>query len=211
MGFSLINVSNCFADTNFYRYKDKDGHPVITNSLPSEVADQGYEIISPRGNVIETVQPAKSKEEIAKDAKELEEKRIKELKEQAQQKLAEIQAKKDDILLKSFTSEEDIKRSRDDKIASIAVLEEITNENITRLKKQLEHANLSKSNYEKNGQKIPADLQKTIDESNRQIQDNMAFLERKKVEKDKINTDYKDLLQRFHQLHQQEKATPVSK
>ncbi len=60
LGLSLINVSNCFADTNFYRYKDKDGRPVITNTLPSEVADQGYEIISPRGNVIETVQPEKN-------------------------------------------------------------------------------------------------------------------------------------------------------
>ncbi len=138
-------------------------------------------------------------------------KRIRELKEQAQQKQAELQAKKDDILLKSFTNEEDITRSRDDKIASIAVLEEITNENISRLKKQLEHANLSKTTYEKEGQKIPADLQKTIDESSRQIQDNMAFLERKKVEKDKINTDYEALLKRFQQLHQQEKAVPVSK
>ncbi len=181
--FGMLTHSVFANEAVYYRYKDSDGHQVITNTLPPEVADQGYDIISPRGNVIKTIQPIKTKEELAADQKALEEKRQADLKLEADKKLAEIQAKKDDILLKSFSTEEDIVRSRDEKIASIAVLEQIMHENIARLKKQLQDASESKTHYEKTGQAVPERLTKTILESERQIKDNEAFLARKQIEK----------------------------
>ncbi|MBS0286552.1 MAG: hypothetical protein JSR17_04600 [Proteobacteria bacterium] len=196
----------------YYRYKDTDGHQVITSTLPSDVADQGYDIISPRGNVIKTVQPAKTKEEIAQDEKALEEKRKADLKEIENKKQAEIQAKKDDILLKSFSNEDDIIRSRDEKIASIEVLEQIMRENITRLNKQLKEANESKATFVQAGQKIPDSLEKTISETQRQIKDNEAFIQRKTIEKENIHTKYQGLIDRFHQLNKHENqpsATPT--
>jgi len=190
-------------DMTLYRYKDKDGHPVITSTLPSDIAEKGgYDIISPRGNVLETVPPAKTPEEIAKEAKNLE--KAKEADKQAEvaRKQAAIQAKKDEILLKSFTSEQDIIRSRDEKIASIEVLEGITKENITRLQKQLDDAKVLAQKHQSSGQQIPESLQKMIEESQRQISDNVNFLNRKKAEKDEINAKYQELINRFHELQQ---------
>ncbi|MBN9286500.1 MAG: hypothetical protein BGO43_06540 [Gammaproteobacteria bacterium 39-13] len=190
-------------EITLYRYKDKDGHPVITSTLPSDVADKGgYDIISPRGNVLETVPPAKTPEEIAKDAQNLE--KAKEADKQAEvaRKQAAIQAKKDEILLKSFTSEQDIIRSRDEKIASIEVLEGITKENITRLQKQLDDAKVLAQKHQSSGQQIPESLQKMIEESQRQISDNVNFLNRKKAEKDEIHAKYQELVNRFHELQQ---------
>lgn len=190
-------------EITLYRYKDKDGHPVITSTLPSDVAEKGgYDIISPRGNVLETVPPAKTPEQIAKEAQNLE--KAKEADKQAEvaRKQAAIQAKKDEILLKSFTSEQDIIRSRDEKIASIEVLEGITKENITRLQKQLDDANVLAQKHQSSGQQIPESLQKMIEESRRQISDNVNFLNRKKAEKDEINAKYQELVNRFHELQQ---------
>ncbi|MBI2790608.1 MAG: hypothetical protein HYX61_01505 [Gammaproteobacteria bacterium] len=208
---SILTTPLCFAEITLYRYKDKDGHPVITNTLPPEVADQGYEIISPRGNVIETISPAKNKEELAKEREALEKQKQEAIKAENDRKQAEIQAKKDDILLKSFTNEQDIVRSRDEKLASIDVLVEITNENISRLQKQLNDANTSKTAYEKSNQPVPDSLKKTIEESQRQILENQAFLERKKIEKDEITSKYQSLIDRFQKLHQPEQPASLPK
>jgi hypothetical protein len=204
---SILAMPLCFAETTLYRYKDKDGHPVITSTLPPEVADQGYEIISPRGNVIETIPPAKNKEQLAKEQEALEKQKQEAIKAENDRKQAAIQAKKDDILLKSFTNEQDIARSRDEKLASIEVLVEITNENISRLKKQLNDAKISKTAYEKSNQPVPDSLKKTIEESQRQISDNQAFLERKEIEKQEITRKYQSLIDRFQKLHQPEQPT----
>lgn len=200
---SICFSSNIIAQGNYYRYKDKDGHPVISSTLPSEVVDLGYEIISPRGTVIETISPRESKEQQVSEG---------ELEKQAEidRKKAQVQAHKDEILLKSFTNETDIERSRKEKIASIEVLEEIVHENIDRLQKQLNREKNSAANYTGQNQKIPEKLQKTIDETLRQINENKAFLERKKTEKVQINTKYKGLVERFRYLqqHPQTHSTP---
>ncbi len=72
---SCLQVGQTLALDNYYRYKDKDGQVVISNSLPAEVANSGYEIVSPMGNVVEKVLPRKSQDEIAADAKALEHQR----------------------------------------------------------------------------------------------------------------------------------------
>ncbi len=206
----LVALSQfCFAsEVYYYRYKDSDGHQVITSTLPPDVADKGYEIISPRGNVIKTIQPIKTHEEVEADQKALEVKRQADLKAIENKKNEERQAKKDDILLKSFTNKEDIVRSRDEKIASIEVLEQIMHENISRLQKQLKTATESKVAYEKSGQPIPENLKNTIADSERQIKENEAFLERKKIEKDNIQTKYQGLITRFDELNKvEEQAT----
>lgn len=208
----LVALSQlCFASEVFYyRYKDADGHQVITSTLPSDVADKGYEIISPRGNVIKTIQPIKTHEEVEADQKALEVKRQADLKAIENKKNEERQAKKDDILLKSFTNKEDIVRSRDEKIASIEVLEQIMHENISRLQKQLKAANESKVTFEKSGQPIPESLKNTITNSERQIKDNEAFLERKKIEKENIQTKYQGLITRFDELNKAEEQPTKS-
>lgn len=194
----------------YYRYKDKDGNEVMTSALPADVADQGgYEIISPRGNVIETVPPAKTKAEIAKEAEQAE--KAQEAQKQAAIRKEEeaIQAKKDDILLKSFSDEKDIARSRDEKTASIEVLEEITKENLTRLQKQLDNAKASLQSYQTAHQKPPISVQKTIDETQRQIDENTAFLEHKKQEKLQLNKEYQALIDRFRVLKNHSAQQPA--
>lgn len=191
-------AANAWAD--YYRYKDKDGHIVIGTTLPPEMADHGYQIIGPRGNVIQTVDPRESEAEIKLDTEaELKEKEKAKQAEFAQ-KQAEMQVHKDEILLKSFSSEADIARSRDEKIASIKVLEEIVHENITRLEKQLKDTQSSIASYEQAKKSVPDNLKKTVEETERQIKENQAFLERKKSEINEINTKYQGLIDRFQKL-----------
>lgn len=202
----LSSMQSMAAEQTFYRYKDKDGNQVMSSTLPSEVAKDGYEIITSRGNVIERIAPQKTSEEIAKEKVFIEKQQASHEQEENKKRQAQIRAKKDEILLKSFTTEADIIRSRNEKIASINVLEEITRENVARLKKQLEEANIQATGYHSAKQPIPATLQKTISESKRQIEENVNFLERKKIEKDEINKKYQGLITRFNELNAKHKT-----
>jgi hypothetical protein len=201
----LSSMQVIAADQTFFRYKDKDGNQVMSNTLPSEVAKDGYEVITSRGNVIERVAPQKTSEELAKDKAFIEQQQATRLEEENKKRQDLIRSKKDEILLKTFSNEIDIIRSRDEKIASINVLEEIMRENVARLKKQLEVANIQATGYTTAKKPIPASLQKTISESKRQIEENMNFLERKKIEKEEINKKYQGLITRFNELNKKTK------
>lgn len=204
-----MSASTVFAaQDNYYRYKDKDGNTVISNSVPADVSNSGYEVVSPMGNVVETVQPRKSDAEIAADAKAIEQQREAQKQAEANKLQAEQQAHKDNILLKSFTSVADINRAKEDKMASIAVLENIVEENLGGLEKQLKDAKAAALTYQSKSQPLPATLQKTITESERQIKDGQAFLERKKAEKLEIETKYKALTEHFLELQATQTKAP---
>jgi hypothetical protein len=198
-----------YAAENYYRYKDKDGQTVISNSVPADVSNTGYEVVSPLGNVIETVLPRKSDAEIAADTKRVEQQREAQKQADISKQQADIQAHKDNILLKSFASVGDISRARDDKLASIAVLENIVQENLGGLEKQLKDAKAAAETYTSKSQPLPAILQKTITESERQIKDGQSFLERKKAEKLEIEAKYKALTEHFLELQASQSKAPA--
>lgn len=208
MTTSCALATSVWADNEYYRYKDINGKTVISSTLTQEAVQQGYDVISIRGNVLKTVAPPLTKEQLIKMEQNEAKQKQAQKQIEAEKKQAQLQAQKDDILLKSFSSETDIVRSRDEKIASIEVLEGIVHENISRLKKQLSDAKSSATTHQKAGQAIPDTLQKTINESERQIQENEAFLKRKDEEKNLIKTKYKGLIERYHQLQRESSTTP---
>lgn len=184
----------------YYRYKDKEGQTVMSSALPPEAAGVGYEIITSNGTVLETIAPQKTPAEIQHDSQAESTQREQEkqttllLKNQAQL------SHKEDILLKSFSTEKDIIRSRDEKIASIKTLEEIVVENLTRLEKQQTEAMQTVAHLQAMGQPVPVKISKDLMDIQRQIDENQAFLTRKKAEIERINVKYQGLIERFHTL-----------
>lgn len=198
--FLLTSTVSLYAAQRYYKYVDKDGNTIISHYLPAEAANRGYAVVTTRGNVIEVVQPKKSTDQLAKDLEIEKEKLAKQQEEEKQKQLADEQARKDEIILKTFSSEQDITRSRDEKISSIEILEGITTENISRLKQQLETARTNAASYERSSQAIPQEITDTIELSKRQIQENEEFLKRKELEKKQIHVKYDQILDRFRIL-----------
>ena len=188
------------AKEQFFKYVDKDGNTIITNNLPAEYANNGYAIVTARGNVLEIIPPKKTEEELAQElAKEkarFEEQQRKKAIKQAQLK----QKRRDEILLKTFASENAIIRNRDDKVRSIEVLEDITKENISRLQDQLNQAENTAAQYERSGKLTPKTVIHTIEESKRQISENLDFLDNKAQEKSLIKAKYQEMIERFRHL-----------
>jgi len=199
---ALSTMSTAHA-TEYYRYQDKDGNTVMGNALPPEVANQGYEVLNSMGEVVEKIPPRKSEEELQKEAADLKKQQAQQKQIELQHLQVEIQNKKDEILLKSFNNLADIERTRDDKINAIQLSEEIMKENLIGLEKQLLDARNAASHYQQNNQKLPENLQTTIDNTLRQINENQEFLKRKEQEKTKIRIKYQAIIERFKQLQQE--------
>lgn len=202
-------------EPTYYRYKDKDGNTVISSSLPPEYANSGYETLNNSLSVIEKVPPRKSDAEIAKEAALQKEQLEKQRQAQIELEKKQQQEHKDEVLLKSFNTEQDIERTRNDKLSSIKVLEEIVKENMQGLERQLGTARNAAATYQQAGQKVPEKIQQTIDDSVRQINDSKEFLERKAAEKKDIQAKYELLLGRFKELEKsrllgKETAPPVT-
>jgi len=191
------NSGLIYAQDSYYRYRDQDGNTVISSTLPPEVANQGYEVVSTTGNVIEKVDPKKSDAQIQEELKQMklhqkQKKHQKELK-QAEQE----QTQRDEVLLQSFSSEADILRAKEDKIKAIEVMENIVKENLTGIERQLKTAQkMAQSALAQDGV-IPENIQKTIDDSVRQIKENHEFLKRKEIEKQEIRLKHNQLIERF--------------
>lgn len=199
--FMLILHTGCiFAADEFYKYVDKNGDTIISNNLPAEYANNGYAIVTSRGNVLKIVAPKKTNEELAQELskeKAAFEEKLRIEKQEAEKK---EQARRDDILLKTFASETDIIRNRDDKINAIEVLESITKENITRLKKQLDEAQSTAARHERSGKLTPQSVIETINISKRQIHENFDFLMQKQEEKEQLKIKYEKMIERFKVL-----------
>jgi len=129
--FSLLLLPLCSsAAAPLYRYIDADGHRVMSNNLPTEVAQQGYDILDGSSmRLISHVDRALTLEEKA-DKKRLddqkkrnEERTILQKKEQEIARLAEIKRAHlamlyDEQLLIRYSSLDDLEQQREDAVSS---------------------------------------------------------------------------------------------
>ncbi len=185
----------------YYRFKDESGRYIVSNILPPEYANKGYDIISTRGNVIKHIARKKTATEAELEKSKIQSQKQAELQKSQALKQRAAQRKKDQLLLRMFSSISDIERSRDEKISAIEVLESITQDNIKRQNIQLEKSQARADLSQKNGAKISKLLQSHLEKTSANIQDSQDFLTRKQKEKEQINRKYNILIERFEKLN----------
>lgn len=93
-----------------YRWVNGEGNLQFSDTLPSGAAANGYQVIDPHtGTVVREVAPRKTAEEKAREAA------AKEAAERAERE-ARAQAERDRILLSLYSSEADLKQTRDQRL-----------------------------------------------------------------------------------------------
>ncbi len=174
------------ASQSLYRWVDEHGEVHYSDRLPPDAVDEGYREYNQSGQLEGETGRAKTEAE----------RRIERLREERRQK----QAKQDRILLKTFTSTEEIREARADRLAavesSIKVLETLIDDlsqKLTRVSDRIER-------LREKGRAIPQELKKEQESLWRQIDDNQSFLQRKRKERQAIRNQYQDYLTRFQEL-----------
>ena len=174
-------------------WTNKDGVRECGAVVPPEYSQQRVEVMNQRGIVVEVKEAAKTKEQLAEEA------RLAKLKEEELRRQEEARLR-DTILLQSFTTERDLKISYDGKIAVNRDIIDITNTGTRTLNENLENTRTKAANYERAGEKPPESVLEEINSLKRQIKDNDEFIARKEEEIKVLKQQYEADLKRFREL-----------
>ena len=191
--FSLLFVSPASMAGSIKCWYNKDGIRECGYIVPPEYSQQRIEIMNERGIVVDVKEAAKTKEQLAEEA------RLAKLKQEEERRQEQARLR-DTILLNTFTTERDLKISYDDKIAVVMGHIDISNTGTRTLNQNLKDAQRRAANHERAGEKIPEDLLEEIASFKRQLQDNSDFVARKMQEINSLNQQYEADLKRFREL-----------
>jgi len=158
----LIAAGAMAAPTKVYKWVDKDGVVHFGSSVPPEYASQQTEQLNAQGQVIKTQAAQKTPEQLAADAKAQQQ-----AKQQAQAQADA--ARRDKVLLDTYTSVADIERDRDSKLSAIDAQINVLNGSITAAQNTFAEFQGRASELTQKNKPVPPDLQKHIDAAKQQL------------------------------------------
>jgi len=181
------------AASKFQCWTNSDGVRECGNSVPPEYSQQRVETLNDKGMVVEIQGPAKTKEQLEQEKREEELRKAQEAREAEQQR-------KDMVLLRTFTTERDLKISYDDKANAIKGIIELRHSSNKILRENLEDLQKKAANFERSGKQIPDEMVKEMQSIKRQIKNNNEFIAEKQQLISELNQEYEANLKRFREL-----------
>lgn len=191
--FLLLSVSlsfSLFAGDVYYVYKDKQGRTHIEDSIPGEFTKYGYKIINEQGMTIKEVPSVKTKVKRAN---------AKQRRTEAQH-AKEAQDKKNQQLLRRFTSLEDIRETGNKKIMALQSQIDITNNHIKAFEKNLSDLQEHALSLSKQLKPVPDDNLRDIERMKENIKKNKKYVEIKRTEQHKIREEFIVLINQYKKL-----------
>jgi hypothetical protein len=178
-------------------WTNKEGVRECGNVVPPEYAQQETRTVNERGVTIEIKERAKTAEELEAEraTKEAEERRIAE-----EKKRQEEQAGYDNMLLSTFTTEQELIASRDRATGAIDATIEITGATINALNRKQDDFKKRAAALERAGSPLPAELKEDMASLEKQIQEKKDYIEYKKREKEQLLQKFDMDLKRYREL-----------
>ncbi len=198
LGALLVAGTGPVSSAPLYKWIDEDGQIRYSDRLPANQVRKKHHQLNRQGVVVSTTEEARSEEELAAEA---EAKRKQEEADAEAARLRAIQDKKDQVLLLTFSSEEELRLARDDRIDVLDSVIKLINKSIASSQQKLDQLETSaEQNFTSQGKEVPGGLAQKIEEFTRKIENRYAQLMLKMEEKDKINQQYQLDLARFREL-----------
>lgn len=188
---SLLSAT-AFAQ-KLYRWVDAEGKVHYTDTLPPEAVDQAREEISRSGTTVNRVERALTAEErAAQEAEAAENARLAAIKAE--------QDKMDAALTGSYATEADLARAYRERFDLLDQSLEAARVGIRSQERSLEEQLAHAAALERGGKPVPATVQSTIEAARKQVEDQREFLRRRESERQNLQTEYDDILQRYRLL-----------
>ena len=172
-------------------WTNSEGIKECGDKIPPEYTQQGYQELSKGGIIIEEKERIKTKEELEKAKKEA----AIIAREEEKERNKKIH---DKMLLETFTSIEEIKTTRDQKIEAVESTIKVTQKRIIKLQYLLDDE-LNQNSLDKqiDGEDKKFNNAESLKE---QISDNKKFIKNKIDEQEKIKKTYIEYISRFKKL-----------
>ncbi len=176
-----------------YKWVDEKGQVHYGDRIPPEYAEQGRSELNQQGMTVKTTDSAKTPEQLAEEARQ---KQV----QAEEKKRAEERAAYDRTLMRTYSSEDDILRSRDQKLAALKITLSITQGNLNMVTKQLDEINKRAEGLQGAGKPLPEKLQKDIGALQTQQQQYRDFIKAKQAEQSRIKEKAEAELNRYREI-----------
>lgn len=183
-----------------YKWVDEEGKVHYGDRIPPEYANKERKVLNERGLEVDTLEAAKTPEQLAEERRLAEQRR-------EQERLAAEQAAHDRMLLATFTTEEDMVLTRDGKIAAIDGMLRITRARIEKAERQLEDLTRRAANLERAGRVVPKRLHDDIASTRQQIERFQAYIVAKRKEQEAIRQQFEADIKRFRELKEAQRKS----
>ncbi len=194
----LCALSAPVSSASLYKWIDENGQVRYSDRLPPSQVKKKHQQLSKQGVVLSTTEDARSEEEIAE---ELEKQQALESERAEQARLKQIQDKKDQVLLLTFSSAEEIDLAREDRLAVVDSVIRLIEKSIASTQEKLDELQANADEvYLSQGKEVPGGLAQKIEHFTRKIENREAQLELKLDEKARINARFDSDLERFRLL-----------
>jgi len=178
-------------------WTNNEGVRECGNSVPPEYAQKSYREMSETGVTVGTTARAKSGEELRTQREE--EARLAAIEAEKARRIRERQAK-DRVLLSTFTTEKDLTLAHEGQVAAIDIRIDHTERILNQLGKSLEQLHGQAASLERSGKAITPELKNKIAKVERQLQDSHSFIEKRRLQKDELASQFADDLDRYREL-----------
>ncbi len=176
-----------------YKWVDENGQIRYGDRIPPQYARKSNETLNQQGITIDHKEAAKTPEQIAEEQR-LEEARI------AAERIQQEQDRKDQILLDTFTNEDEMVLTRDGKIEAIEAIIRVTNGRTEKLKLRLSELKSRAANIERSGKPVPEKLNSDIKETRHQIAQNFTYVRKRQGDQRLIREQFEADIARFREL-----------
>ncbi len=198
----LVSLIYVFADplasAGLYKWVDDDGMVRYSDRLPPGQIRKSHSRLNERGLVVSTREAARPTEELAAEA---EARRKQEEREAEEARVRAIQQQKDQVLLMTFSSIEEIELARDNRLEVLDSVINLIQGNIEHTQERLSHLqNRAENAYISQGMEVPGGLAQKIEHFERKVHTRSRQLELKLDERAKIISKYDSDLARFTEL-----------
>ena len=183
---------------SLYKWIDENGQVRYSDRLPPSQVKKKHQQLNSQGVVLTTKEAAKTDEELAAEAeaaRKLEEENAR------QAKLKEAQDKKDQVLLLTFSSEEELSIARDNRLDVLNSVVQLIKKSINTTQERLDELQRNADAlYLSKGKEVPGGLAQKIEHFSRKLENRNAQLTSKLAEQEKINQQYEKDVARFREL-----------
>ena len=176
-----------------YKWIDENGQVRYGDRLPPEYAKSRNQTLNSQGVVVETRAAEKTKQQLA------EEQRLAAAKAE-QARMQRERAYQDRILLDTFTNEDEMVLTRDGKIEAIEAIIRVTKGRIEKTRQRLSELTRRAANMERAGKPVSAQLTEQIHDLHSQTQQNLDYIEQRKLEQQAIRARFEQDIERFREL-----------
>lgn len=195
---AMLCISLQLQAGTLYKWIDENGLIRYSDRLPPDQARQQHQQLNNQGMVVGTREAAKSREVLAAET----EARQKEEKLQAEEtRIKQAQDQLDRVLLLTFSSEEELSHVKENRLEVINSVISLINNSIVITREKLERLQIHATQvYSSKGKDVPGGLAQNIEHLSRKIENRDHQLQLKRVERDKINSQYEIDLARYRFL-----------